>query len=82
VHLTKNIGGKGTVQAWFEKYTFTNCLVEHVDWGGSGGEDEPFSNVSFAYAKVEVVYQQQDTKGGVIGKPVPASFDQTTVEST
>lgn len=28
------------------------CLVEHVDWSGSGGEDEPFSNVSFAYAKV------------------------------
>lgn len=80
VHLTKNIGAKGAIQKPFEIYTFDNCLVESVDWSGSGGEDEPFSNVSFAYAKVTVHYEQQDTKGGTIGKPVEAFFDQTTVE--
>ncbi|HPF58909.1 MAG TPA: type VI secretion system tube protein Hcp [Candidatus Competibacteraceae bacterium] len=80
VHLTKNIGAKGAVQKPFEIYTFENCLVEHVDWSGSGGEDEPISNVSFAYAKVTVHYEQQDTKGGTVGKPVEAFFDQTTVE--
>ena len=35
---------------------------------------------TFAYAKVTVHYEQQDTKGGTIGKPVEAFFDQTTVE--
>ena len=80
VHLTKNVGAKGAVQKPFEIYTFDNCLVENVDWSGSGGEDEPFSNVSFAYAKLTVHYEQQDTKGGSVGKPVEASFDQTTVE--
>ena len=82
VHLTKNVGATGAVQKPFEIYTFNNCLVESVNWTGSGGEDEPYSNVSFAYAKVTVHYEQQDTKGGTVGKPVEASFDQTTVEVT
>jgi type VI secretion system secreted protein Hcp len=80
VTLTKNVGGTGSPQQAFEVYTFDNCLVEHVDWSGSDGESEPFSNVSFAYAKVTVKYLQQDTKGGTIGKPVEGSFDQTSVE--
>lgn len=80
VTLTKNVGGKGAPQKPFEIYTFDNCLVEHVDWSGSDGQDEPFSNFGFSYAKVTVHYEQQDTKGGTIGKPVEAFFDQTTVE--
>ena len=80
VHLTKNVGGSGAPQKPFEIYTFDNCLVESVNWSGSGGEDEPYSNISFAYAKVTVHYEQQDTKGGTVGKPVEASFDQTSIE--
>jgi type VI secretion system secreted protein Hcp len=80
VHLTKNVGGPGTPQKAFEIYTFDDCLIEHVDWSGSDGENEPFSNVSFAYTKVNVKYLQQDTKGGTIGNPVEGSFDQTKVE--
>lgn len=81
VHLTKNIGGKGKPQAPFEIYTFVNCMVTDIDWSGSGSEDEPTSNFSFAYAKVTVHYEQQETKGGGVGKPVEAFFDQTTAET-
>jgi type VI secretion system secreted protein Hcp len=80
VHLTKNIGDTGKTQAPFEIYTFDDCMITSVDWSGSGNEDEPTSNFSFAYTKVTVHYEQQTTKGGTLGKPVEAFFDQSTVE--
>lgn len=80
LHLTKNVGKTGAVQQPFEIYTFDNCICTFADMSGMSGQDEPSGALSFAFAKVTVKYQQQDTKGGVIGKPVEASFDQTTVE--
>jgi type VI secretion system secreted protein Hcp len=46
----------------------------------SGGDDTPTESVSLAFAKVEVEYQQQDSKGGTVGKPVKAGWDLTKVD--
>jgi type VI secretion system secreted protein Hcp len=73
VTLNKATGDGG--QAMFLKYTFTDVMVESVQWSGStGGDDTPTESVSLAFAKVEIEYQQQDSKGSV-GKPVLASWD-------
>ena len=69
----------GDAQGVFLKYTFTDVMIESVQWSGSsGGDDTPTESVSLAFAKVEIEYQQQDAKGAV-GKPVRASWDLTTV---
>ena len=73
VTLNKASGDAG--QAPFLKYTFTDVMIESVQWSGAtGGDDTPTESVSIAFAKVEVEYQQQDAKGAV-GKPVLASWD-------
>jgi type VI secretion system secreted protein Hcp len=78
VTMRKAAGEAG--QKPFLIYTFTDVMVESIQWSGStGGDDTPTESVSFAYAKVEIEYQQQDSKGGSVGKPVKASWDQTTV---
>lgn len=78
VTMRKAAGDAG--QKPFLVYTFTDVMVESIQWSGSsGGDDTPTESVSFAYKKVEVEYQQQDSKGGAVGKPVKASWDVTTV---
>jgi type VI secretion system secreted protein Hcp len=73
VTMNKASGDAG--QAPFLVYTFTDVMVESVQWSGSsGGDDTPTESVSLAFAKVEIEYQQQDAKGAV-GKPVLASWD-------
>ncbi|HEY0928782.1 MAG TPA: type VI secretion system tube protein Hcp [Gemmatimonas sp.] len=72
--------GKGGQQD-FLKYTFTDVMIESVQWSGSsGGDDTPTESVSIAFAKVEVEYKTQDDKGGmkVAGQ---ASWDLTKVAS-
>ena len=78
VVMRKAAGTAG--QAPFLKYTFTNVMIESIQWSGStGGDDTPTESLSLAFAKVEVEYQQQDTKGGAVGKPIIAAWDLTTV---
>ncbi len=78
VTMRKAAGDAG--QKPFLVYTFTNVLVESVQWSGSsGGDDTPTESVSFAFAKVDMSYSVQDTKGGTVGNPVKASWDLTTV---
>ncbi|MHB1224954.1 MAG: Hcp family type VI secretion system effector [Gemmatimonadaceae bacterium] len=73
VTLNKATGTAG--QAAFLVYTFTDVMIESVQWSGStGGDDTPTESLSFAFAKVEIKYQSQDAKGAV-GKPVLASWD-------
>ena len=79
VTMNKASGDAG--QAPFHIYTFTGVMIESVQWSGStGGDDTPTESVSIAFAKVEINYQQQDTKGGAVGKPILASWDLTKVE--
>jgi type VI secretion system secreted protein Hcp len=79
VTMRKAAGDGG--QKPFLIYKFTDVMVESVQWSGSsGGDDTPTESVSLAFAKVEVEYQQQDSKGGTVGKPVKAGWDLTKVD--
>jgi type VI secretion system secreted protein Hcp len=79
VTMRKATGDAG--QKAFLTYTFTDVMVESVQWSGSsGGDDTPTESVSFAFVKVAVSYQQQDSKGGNVGNPVDASWDLSTVD--
>ena len=54
----------GTEQA-FSTYTFTDVMVESIQWSGSsGGDDTPTESVSFAFAKVAISYFKQDAATG------------------
>ncbi len=78
VTMRKATGDSG--QQAFLTYDFTDVMVDSVQWSGSsGGDDTPTESVSFAFAKVEINYQQQDSKGGSIGKAVKGSWDLTKV---
>lgn len=75
----RKASGEGGQKA-FLVYKFTDVMVESVQWSGStGGDDTPTESVSLAFAKCEIEYQQQDSKGGTIGKPIKAGWDLTTV---
>ncbi len=79
VTMRKASGDGG--QKAFLTYTFTDVMVESVQWSGStGGDDTPTESVSLAFAKVAISYQQQDSKGGNVGNAVDASWDLTTVD--
>jgi|SRR5688500_12253730 len=78
VTLNKASGEGG--QAMFLKYTFTDVMIESIQWSGSsGGDDTPTESLSLAFAKVKIEYQQQDAKGAV-GKPVLANWDLQAVK--
>jgi type VI secretion system secreted protein Hcp len=80
--VTMRKAGGDAGQEAFLTYTFTNVMVESIQWSGSsGGDDSPTESVSLAFAKVEIEYKAQDDKGkmAVSGQ---ASWDQTTVSSS
>ena len=79
VTLRKASGDSG--QAPFLKYTFTDCMVDSIQWSGSsGGDDTPTESVSFAYSKVEIEYFMQDDKGA-LKTAGQASWDRAAVKS-
>ncbi len=79
VTMSKASGEGG--QSPFLVYTFTDVMIESIQWSGSsGGDDTPTESLSLAFAKVEIEYQQQDAKGSV-GKPVLGSWDLQKVSA-
>ena len=53
-------------QQVFLKYTFTDVMVESVQWSGStGGDDTPTESVSLAFAKVAIEYSEAGRRGPV-----------------
>lgn len=75
VHLRKATGDGG--QAPFLVYTFTDVMVDSLQWSGSGGgDDTPTESASFAFAKVDIEYKAQDAKGAV-STASKASWDLT-----
>lgn len=71
----RKAAGEGGQKA-FLVYVFTDVMVESVQWSGSsGGDDTPTESVSFAFGKIEITYQQQDSAGGSVGQPVKGSWD-------
>jgi type VI secretion system secreted protein Hcp len=79
VTMRKATGTSGAQQA-FLVYTFTDVMVESVQWSGSsGGDDTPTESVSFAFAKVAIEYSTQDTESGSMSPAGNASWDLTKV---
>jgi len=78
VTMRKSTGEGG--QKAFLTYSFTDVLVESIQWSGSsGGDDTPTESCSLAFGKVDISYQQQDSKGGNVGNAVKGSWDLTKV---
>jgi len=53
----------------------TEILVSSVSTGGSGGEDRLTENVTLNFAKVNLSYQPQNSKGAADGSAVEISWD-------
>ena len=70
VSMRKQTGVGG--QDVFLIYTFTEVMVESLQWSGSsGGDDTPTESVSFAFGKVQFEYKTQGTDGKLVaGTPV------------
>ena len=55
-------------------YKFSDVMVSSYQAGGSSGGDLPVESISFNYAKVEIKYTPQDSKGAGMS-PVGTGFD-------
>jgi len=76
--IMNKASGEKTAALKFLTYTFTNVMVESVQWSGSsGGDDTPTESVSFAFGKVDIMYVQQSSEKGGQSKNIGASWDLT-----
>ncbi len=57
----------GGEQEEYITITMEECLISSVSTGGSGGEDRLTENISINFAKVNMVYKPQTSKGGLTG---------------
>jgi type VI secretion system secreted protein Hcp len=79
VDMRKATGVSGQ-QAVFLKYTFTDVMVESIQWSGSsGGDDTPTESLSLAFGKVAIEYFKQDEAAGTMSSAGTASWDLTKV---
>jgi type VI secretion system secreted protein Hcp len=79
VEMSKATGTSGQQQVYL-KYTFTDVMVESVQWSGStGGDDTPTESLSLAFAKVAIDYSKQDEASGAMAPAGNASWDLTAV---
>ena len=78
VSLRKATGEGG--QGVYLTYTFTDVMVESIQWSGStGGDDTPTEAVSLAFGKVEIEYKMQG-KDGKLAVAGQAAWDITKVK--
>ena len=64
----------GEQQQEFYKVTFSDVLISSYQSGGSGGDVIPTDQVSFNFAKIEVLYTPQRADGAA-DSPVKAGYD-------
>ncbi len=76
VVLRKATGPDGGQQV-FLKYSFTDVLVESIQW--SGGGDEPSESLTLAFAKVTIEYSKQGADGSM-SPSGNATWDLTKVK--
>jgi len=82
VVVTMRKAGGDAGQQPFLKYTFSNVMVESIQWSGSsGGDDTPTESVSLAFGKVAIEYSTQETASGKMAVAGQGSWDLTTVTS-
>lgn len=76
--VMRKAAGTAGKQSVFIQYDFTDVMVESVQWSGSsGGDDTPTESVSFAFAKVKITYNTQNSQTGETAKGADASWDLT-----
>jgi type VI secretion system secreted protein Hcp len=76
VSMRKQTGAGG--QGVFLIYTFSEVMVESIQWSGSsGGDDVPTESVSLAFGSVTVEYKTQDATGKLIAG-TPMGWNLTT----
>jgi len=79
VEMSKATGTSGQQQVYL-KYTFTDVMVESVQWSGStGGDDTPTESLSLAFAQVAISYSKQGEADGTMTPAGNASWDLTAV---
>jgi len=76
--VCRKAAGTAGKQSTFIQYDFTDVMVESVQWSGShGGDDWPTESLSFAFGKVKITYNSQDSATGATKKAAEASWDLT-----
>jgi type VI secretion system secreted protein Hcp len=68
----KKAGGDKSVE--YLNYKMTDIMISSVNWGGASDGEYPTETLSINFAKIEVVYTEQDNKG-VAGAKTRAGFD-------
>lgn len=71
---TLTVRKAGEQQVEFLVYKLSDCLVSTYQEGGDSGSDLPVDAFSLNFAKIEVSYKEQDSKGGV-GAETKAGWD-------
>jgi type VI secretion system secreted protein Hcp len=72
-HVRKAGGESGLI---YFRAKFTDCLITNVTTNTDGGP-LPMETVTLAYRKVELAYQEQNSKtGGAFGGAVQVAYDQ------
>jgi type VI secretion system secreted protein Hcp len=80
--VMRKASGTAAKQSTFIQYDFTDVMVESIQWSGSsGGDDTPTESVSFAFAKVEITYNMQNSATGTTTKGASASWDLTAAQA-
>jgi type VI secretion system secreted protein Hcp len=80
--VLRKAAGASAKQSVFIQYDFQDVMVESIQWSGStGGDDTPTESVSFAFAKVTITYNVQDTKTGATSTGSTASWDLTAAQA-
>ena len=65
---TLTVRRAGGTQLEFLVYKLSDCLVSSYQEGGDSAGAAPNDAFSLAFAKIEVSYKEQDSKGGVAGE--------------
>jgi type VI secretion system secreted protein Hcp len=80
--VMRKAAGASAKQSVFIQYDFQDVMVESIQWSGStGGDDTPTESVSFAFAKVTITYNVQNTKDGTTTTGATASWDLTAAQA-
>jgi len=80
--VLRKAAGASAKQSVFIQYDFTDVMVESIQWSGStGGDDTPTESVSFAFGKVKITYNKQDSATGATSAGSTASWDLTAAQA-
>jgi len=80
--ICRKAAGTAAKQSVFIQYDFQDVMVESLQWSGSsGGDDTPTESVSFAFGKVKITYNKQDSVAGTTSAGATGSWDLTAAQA-